>query len=173
VVPASPHHTLRFGLAVGTLVRVGREQPSAMAWSFVRNLVGEQRVQRPKGNTRDSRNDKQLRPQRSQTHPLSGQPDHGGNRNKADQQDAGNVKDRPHGLSAKALSLLILRCEPCSSCSASLRLDTSAPVTMNILQLHTLVVFHVRNRLHGPCAPLLFAVTVDNIIVAAASPRLE
>ena len=48
-------------------------------------------MQRPKGNTRDRRNDKQLRPQRSHTHPLSGQPDHGGNREKADQQDAGNV----------------------------------------------------------------------------------
>ena len=47
------------------------------------------------------RNDKQLRPQRSHTHPLSGQPDHGGNQDKADQQDAGSVKDCPHGLSAK------------------------------------------------------------------------
>ena len=30
-MPASPHHTLRFGLAVAALVSIRREQPSAVA----------------------------------------------------------------------------------------------------------------------------------------------
>ena len=59
-------------------------------------VVGHRRRE---GQYPRSRNYKQLRPQRSQNSPLSGQPDHGGNRDKADQQDAGRY--RADGRSAK------------------------------------------------------------------------